>query len=328
MGNEEKTKSFEERFKAEQEATDLANKQAAEPITETTAAETTEAVEETTTETTESEATEQVSTEAAKPVEKTWEEIKAEFEQQEQERIDKEEYEEWKKDQFAQDYRKAKKQGVDVKTFVNGIADIDVSLISDETLFKNSLADKKLSESDLEDEWNEFKDQKDYIKENYLKDQRDKITKQIEDKRKSYKGNLVIENPSEVYSEAKTGLDNFLGKAVNTKVEGVLITPKMAQDLLRLTPKFFATSMKNGKVDVTDAFDTAFAKLAKTEWRDDLIAQGKTDGLLAAHAEKHSPNPTSMVTTKKTVEKTKEQKEEEEFRAKLGQKPQSFLTDK
>lgn len=326
MGTE--TKTFEERFKEEQEATEAANKQTvvAETVAETPAAET---VETTTTETTETvTTTETPAVETEKPVEKTWDEIKAEFEQQEQERIDKEEYEEWKKDQFAQDYRKAKKQGVDVKTFVNGIADIDVSLISDETLFKNSLADKKLSESDLEDEWKEFKDQKDYIKENYLKDQRDKITKQIEDKRKGYKGNLAIENPNEVYSEAKTGLDTFLGKVVNTKVDGVLITPKMAKDVLGLAPKFFATSMKNGKVDVSDAFDTAFAKLAKTEWRDDLIAQGKTDGLLAAHAEKHIPNANTMVTTKKTVEKTKEQKEEEDFKAKLGQKPQSFLSDK
>lgn len=326
MGKEEKTLSFEERFKAEKEATELANKQM--ETTETVETPAVEAETTTATETTETVTTETPVTEAEKPVEKTWDEIKAEFEQQEAERIDKEAYEEWKKDQFAQDYVKAKKQGVDVKTFVNGIADIDVSLISEETLFKNSLADKKLSESDLEDEWKEFKEQKDYIKENYLKDQRDKLTKQIEDKRKGYKANLVIENPTEVYSEAKTGLDTFLGKVVNTKVDGVLITPKMAKDLLGLAPKFFSTSIKNGKVDVGDAFDTAFAKLAKTEWRDDLIAQGKTDGLLAAHAEKHNPNPTSMVTTKKTVEKTKEEKEEEEFKAKLGQKPQSFLTDK
>jgi len=139
MGTE--TKTFEERFKEEQEATEAANKQAvvAETVAETPAAET---VETTTTETTETVTTETPAVETEKPVEKTWDEIKAEFEQQEQERIDKEEYEEWKKDQFAQDYRKAKKQGVDVKTFVNGIADIDVSLISDETLFKNSLAEK------------------------------------------------------------------------------------------------------------------------------------------------------------------------------------------
>jgi len=35
-----------------------------------------------------------------------------------------------------------------------------------------------------------------------------------------------------------------------------------------------------------------------------------------------------MVTPKKTAEKTKEQKEEDEVRARLGQKPPSFLTDK
>jgi len=180
----------------------------------------------------------------------------------------------------------------------------------------------------LEDEWKEFKEQKDYIKENYLKEQRDKLTKQIEDKRKGYKSNLAIENPTEVYSEAKAGLDNFLAKAVNTKVDGVLITPKMAKDLLTAVPKFFVTSMKNGKVDVTDAFDTAFAKLAKTEWRDDLIAQGKTDGILIAHAEKHLPNANTMVASKKASEKTKEQKEEEEVLARIKQSPQSFLTDK
>lgn len=317
MGNE--IKSFEERFKEEQEATELANKQATTETVETPAA-----AETVTTETTEQTPT----TEVEKPVEKSWEEIKAEFEQQEAERIDREEYEEWKKDQFAQDYKKAKKQGIDVKTFINGIADIDVTLISEETLFKNSLADKKLSESELEAEWAEFKEQKDFIKQPYLDTERNKITKQIEDKRKGYKGNLAIENPNEVYSEAKAGLDNFLAKTVNTKVEGVLITPKMAKDLLTAVPKFFVTSMKNGKVDVGDAFDTAFAKLTKTEWRDDLIAQGKTEGLLTAHTEKHLPNASTMVTPKKTAEKTKEQKEEDEVRARLGQKPPSFLTDK
>jgi len=326
MGTE--TKTFEERFKEEQEATDAANKQAAtETVIETELKETT-AVEQTTEiKTTETEEQAPI-TEAAKPAEKTWDEIKAEFEQQEAERIDREEYEEWKKDQFAQDYKKAKKQGVDVKTFVNSIADIDVSLISEETLFKNSLADKKLSESEVEAEWEEFKAQKDFIKQPYLDTERNKITKQIEDKRKGYKGNLAIENPTEVYSEAKAGLDNFLAKAVNTKVDGILITPKMAKDLLTTVPKFFVTSMKNGKVDVTDAFDTAFAKLSKTEWRDDLIAQGKTEGLLTAHTEKHLPNANAMVSPKKTAEKTKEQKEEDELRARLGLKQQTFLTDK
>ena len=325
MGNE---KTFEERFKEEQEATDVANKQTSvgEPVVEAAKS---EPIVEAAPETTEAaETTETAAAEAEKPVEKSWDEIKAEFEQQEAERIDREEYEEWKKDQFSQDYRKAKKQGVDVKTFVNGLADIDVSMISEEQLFKNSLQGKGLDESQLEEEWEEFKSQKDFIKEPYLNTERNKLTKQIEDKRKNYKGNLTIENPNEVYGEAKTGLDNFLGKAVNTKVDGVFITPKMAQDLLRLTPKFFATSMKDGKVDVTDAFDTAFAKLAKTEWRDDLIAQGKTDGLLAAHAEKHNPSPTSMVTSKKIKERTKEEKEEDEVRERLGQKQQTFLTNK
>ena len=325
MGNE---KTFEERFKEEQEATEVANKQTsvAEPVVEAAKS---EPIVEAAPETTDAaETTEIAAAEVEKPVEKSWDEIKAEFEQQEAERIDREEYEEWKKDQFSQDYRKAKKQGVDVKTFVNGLADIDVSMISEEQLFKNSLQGKGLDESQLEEEWEEFKSQKDFIKEPYLNTERNKLTKQIEDKRKNYKGNLTIENPNEVYGEAKTGLDNFLGKAVNTKVDGVFITPKMAQDLLRLTPKFFATSMKDGKVDVTDAFDTAFAKLAKTEWRDDLIAQGKTDGLLAAHAEKHNPSPTSMVTSKKIKERTKEEKEEDEVRERLGQKQQTFLTNK
>jgi len=190
------------------------------------------------------------------------------------------------------------------------------------------LQGKGLSESDLDDEWKEFKDQKDYIKENYLKDQRDKITKQIEDKRKGYKGNLAIENPNEVYSEAKAGLDNFLGKVVNTKVDGVLITPKMAKDVLGLAPKFFATSMKNGKVDVSDAFDTAFAKLAKSHWREDFVAQGITQGLEKAFQEKHSPNATSMVSGQKKAEVTKESKEEEAWKARYMNTQNTLLTNK
>lgn len=330
MGNE--TKTFEERFneEAEQVAANLAEGKAAIDNTET--AEQVKEVEAPKTEvaeTVENTETVEVPEVGKAPVqEKTWEEVKAEFEEQERERIEKEEYEEWKRDKFAQDYRKAKKQGVDVKAFVNSIADIDVSLISEETLFKNSLAGKNLSESDLDDEWREFKDQKDFIKEAYLEKERNKITSQIEEKRKDYKGNLVIQNPDEVYSEARIGLDNFLKSAIGSKHKGVVVTSKMALDVMKLAPKYFVTSMKNGKVDVTDAFDTAFAKLASTEWHEDLIEQGKTQGLETAFAAKHNPNAASMVSSQKTKEMTKEQKEEAAWKEKFAKANSTLLTDK
>jgi len=185
-----------------------------------------------------------------------------------------------------------------------------------------------MDESEVEEAWEEFKGQKDYIKEAYLDKERSKITAQVEEKRKALKGNSPIQDASTVYNEAKSGLDNFLDKIVNTKVEGVVITPKMALDLVKLTPKFFATSMKDGKVDVSDAFDTAFAKLAKSHWREDFVAQGVTQGLEKAFQEKHSPNATSMVSGQKKTEVTKESKEEEAWKARYMSNQNTLLTNK
>ena len=330
MGNE--TKTFEERFneEAEQVAANLAEGKAAIDNTET--AEQVKEVEAPKTEvseTVENTETVEVPEVGKAPVqEKTWAEIKAEHEAEEAEKIRIKELEELSNDTFIQEYKKAKSQGIDIKTFVNSIADVDVSMISEETLFKNSLAGKNLSESDLEDEWREFKDQKDFIKEAYLEKERNKITSQVEEKRKALKSNSVIPNVNEVYSEAKLGLDNFLDKAVNTKVNGVVVTPKMALDLAKLAPKFFASSMKDGKVDVSDALDTAFAKLAATQWREDLIEQGKTQGLETAFAAKHNPNAASMVSSQKTKEMTKEQKEEAAWKEKFAKANSTLLTDK
>ena len=325
MGNEKKT--FEERFNEEavQVEANLAEGKAAidnaEPVEQVREVETPKVVE-----TAEAVETPVVETPIAQ--EKTWAEIKAEHDREEAERVELEEIKRLKEDTFIQEYRKAKAQGIDIKAFVNSMADVDVSMISEETLFKNSLSGKNLSETEIEDEWYEFKNQKDFIKDAYLEKERNKITSQVEEKRKAIKGNSVIPNVNEVYGEAKSGLDNFLDKAVNTKVNGVVVTPKMALDLAKLAPKFFASSMKDGKVDVSDALETAFAKLAATQWREDLIEQGKTQGLEIAFAAKHNPNATSMVSSQKAKEMTKEQREEEAWKSRFARASSSLLTDK
>lgn len=325
MGNEKKT--FEERFNEEavQVEANLAEGKAAidnaEPVEQVRKVETPKAVET-------AEAVETPVAETPIAQEKTWAEIKEEHDREEAERVELEEIKRLKEDTFIQEYRKAKAQGIDIKAFVNSMADVDVSMISEETLFKNSLSGKNLSETEIEDEWYEFKNQKDFIKDAYLEKERNKITSQVEEKRKAIKGNSVIPNVNEVYGEAKSGLDNFLDKAVNTKVNGVVVTPKMALDLAKLAPKFFASSMKDGKVDVSDALETAFAKLAATQWREDLIEQGKTQGLEIAFAAKHNPNATSMVSSQKTKEMTKEQREEEAWKSRFARASSSLLTDK
>ena len=325
MGNEKKT--FEERFNEEavQVEANLAEGKAAidnvEPVEQVREVETPKEVE-----TAEAVETPVVETPIAQ--EKTWAEIKEEHDREEAERVELEEIKRLKEDTFIQEYRKAKAQGIDIKAFVNSMADVDVSMISEETLFKNSLSGKNLSETEIEDEWYEFKNQKDFIKDAYLEKERNKITSQVEEKRKAIKGNSVIPNVNEVYGEAKSGLDNFLDKAVNTKVNGVVVTPKMALDLAKLAPKFFASSMKDGKVDVSDALETAFAKLAATQWREDLIEQGKTQGLEIAFAAKHNPNATSMVSSQKAKEMTKEQREEEAWKSRFARASSSLLTDK
>lgn len=325
MGNEKKT--FEERFNEEavQVEANLAEGKAAidnaEPVGQVKEVESPRVVET-------AEAVETPVEETPVAQEKTWAEIKEEHDREEADRLELEEIKRLKEDTFIQEYRKAKAQGIDIKAFVNSMADVDVSMISEETLFKNSLSGKNLSESEIEDEWYEFKNQKDFIKDAYLEKERNKITSQVEEKRKAIKGNSVIPNVNEVYGEAKSGLDNFLDKAVNTKVNGIVVTPKMALDLAKLAPKFFASSMKDGKVDVSDALETAFAKLAATQWRDNLIEQGKTQGLEIAFAAKHNPNATSMVSSQKAKEMTKEQKEEEAWKSRFARASSSLLTDK
>jgi hypothetical protein len=325
MGNEKKT--FEERFNEEavQVEANLAEGKAAidnaETVGQVKEVESPRVVET-------AEGVETPVEETPVAQEKTWAEIKEEHDREEADRLELEEIKRLKEDTFIQEYRKAKAQGIDIKAFVNSMADVDVSMISEETLFKNSLSGKNLSETEIEDEWYEFKNQKDFIKDAYLEKERNKITSQVEEKRKAIKGNSVIPNVNEVYGEAKSGLDNFLDKAVNTKVNGIVVTPKMALDLAKLAPKFFASSMKDGKVDVSDALETAFAKLAATQWRENLIEQGKTQGLEIAFAAKHNPNATSMVSSQKAKEMTKEQKEEEAWKSRFARASSSLLTDK
>jgi len=322
------TKSFEERFQEEAAATEAAIA-AGKPAIDNTETVETQAIE-TPVETAEETPVETPITEATetKPIvaEKSWKELQAEYEAEEAERIELERLKKLKEDPFIQEYIKAQAQGIDPKTFVNSIADVDVSMISEETLFKNSLAGKGLNETELDDEWREFKDQKDFIKEAYLEKERNKLTAQVEEKRKAIKGNSALPNADVIYSEAKSGLDNFLDKVVNTKVNGVVVTPKMALDVAKLAPKFFVSSMKDGKVDVSDAFDTAFAKLAGTQWREDLVKQGETKGLETAFAEKHNPNATSMVSSQKAKELTKEQREEQAWKESYGLTKNTLLS--
>ena len=325
MGNE---KTFEERYQEELKAVNQEIEAAKTPEAKTAEDKTPEVAEKEV-------ETEQVETpakneeeEPKKEPEKTWRELEAEREVKEAERLEFEEFQEWKKDALYQDLRTARKQGIDPKKFFNFLADVDVSLMSDEVLFKNSLKDKNLSESELDEAWEDFKVQKDYIKQSYIDKEKSKIIAQVEEKRKSYKSEAVIPDVNKVYSEAKVELQRFFDHIVGKKHRGVIVTHKMIDDVSKNISKYFASSMKDGKVDVSDAFDTTFAKLAGTEWHEDLIEQGKTKGLEEAHKDRHLPNATSMVSSKKTSEKTQEQKEEEEWRAKYAPEKQSFLTPK
>jgi len=259
---------------------------------------------------------ENVNTEAQK---KSWRELQDEFEIKEIERLELEELKQLKDDAFVKEYRAIKKAGGDIKAFVNAIADIDDSMISDEVVFKKSLASQELSEYDLDEAWHEFKDQKDYIKNSYLETERIKIKQGIEEKRKNFGLTKSADVPSkEIFTEARQKLERLIDGIANTEVDGVFITPEMALELAKTAPKFFVSSMNGLSVDVSDALETAFAKMAITTRKQDLIEQGKTKGLETAFAEKHNPNATQMVSSKATKMLTKEQQEDDAFMKRYG----------
>lgn len=229
---------------------------------------------------------------------KTFKEILAEQKEQERKDAERKEAEALLEDPVIKLVREARKANpnLSIKEIINSVADLDVDKISDKDLFKNSLAGKNLSEAEIEEHYSEFLEQKDYIKEQYLNTQREKIRTLHTQKQKE----LGLTNDGKpdmkaVYDQSIVRLEATLEKIVGTELDGVTITSERAGQLYKESQKYFGTFMKDGEVDINEAFDTAFAKLYRTVWKKEIQEKAKSEGKVEAFNELHNPNSKTMV---------------------------------
>lgn len=262
---------------------------------------------------------------------KTFKEVLAE--QQEAERLEAErkEIEALKNDPIIKAAREIRKKnpGMTMREVINYVSDLDVDKIDDKTLFMNSLKGQKMTKDEMEEEYKEFLEQKPYVKDAYLKSEREKLrTVQLERQKEL---GLTSDGKPEVkdlYNNSIVRLEATLEKIVGSEIDGVTITAERAGQLYKESQKFFSSSLtENGEIDVNEAFETAFAKLYRTIWKKEVQEKAKSEGKVEAFNELHNPNATTMVSSKKEPKQVKYDKEVDEFLEQLNStQRQSFLS--
>lgn len=216
-----------------------------------------------------------------------------------------------------------------MREVINYVSDLDVDKIDDKTLFMNSLKGQKMTEDEMEEEYKEFLEQKPYVKDAYLKSEREKLrTVQLERQKEL---GLTSDGKPEVkdlYNNSIVRLEATLEKIVRSEIDGVTITAERAGQLYKESQKFFSSSLtENGEIDVNEAFETAFAKLYRTIWKKEVQEKAKSEGKVEAFNELHNPNATTMVSSKKEPKQVKYDKEVDEFLEQLNStQRQSFLS--
>ena len=270
---------------------------------------------------------EETKVEQEQVTQKTWKEILAEQEEQDKEQKKIEKAKRLAENPIMKIALEADERGEDWLTIVNSIAGIDVETISDEQLFKNSLHGQSLSQDELDEAWSEFKEQKDYLKKPLLELEKNKIKQQIEDKRNQFKiGKKQDINYNEVKTKADNSLEALLDK-LPLEVEGVKLTTERKAELFKEARRFYATYLDetSNTIDVSEAFDTAFAKLSKGAWKKDLVEKAKSEGRKEAFDKVHNPNANTMVSSKKPNAESREDRELREYMERINQPPKSLI---
>jgi len=265
-----------------------------------------------------------------KPV-KTFKEVLAEQQEAEKAEAERKEIEALKDDPIIKAAREIRKKnpGMTMREVINYVSDLDVDKIDDKTLFLNSLSGQKMTAKEMEDEYKEFLEQKSYVKESYLKSEREKLRAVQLDRQKEL--GLTSDgkpNVQELYNTSIVRLEATLEKIVGSEIDGVTITAERAGQLYKESQKFFSSSLTaTGEIDVNEAFDTAFAKLYRTVWKKEVQEKAKSEGKVEAFNELHNPNASTMVSGKKEGKSVKYDKEVDQLIENLqANQRQSFLT--
>lgn len=266
----------------------------------------------------------------AKPA-KTFKEVLAEQHEAERLEAERKEIEALKDDPIIKAAREIRKKnpGMSMREVINYVSDLDVDKIDDKTIFLNSLKGQKLTEEEMEEEYKEFLDQKPYVKDAYLKSEREKLrTVQLERQKELGLTSDGKPDVKEIYNSSIVRLEATLEKIVGSEIDGVTITAERAGQLYRESQKFFSSSLtESGEIDVNEAFDTAFAKLYRTVWKKEVQEKAKSEGKVEAFNELHNPSATTMVSGKKEPKQVKYDKEVDQFLEELqSNQRQSFLS--
>ncbi len=263
---------------------------------------------------------------------KSFKEILAEQAEEEQKEAERREIAELAEDPIIKAARNIRKKNpnMSLKDVINYVAEFDVDKIDDKTLFTNSLSGQKLSPDQLEEEYKEFLDQKPYVKEAYLTSQREKL-RAVQMERQKELGITSNGKPdvNELYSKSMVRLESTLEKSVGSEIDGIFITPEKAGQLYKESQKYFSSSLtKEGDIDVNEAFETAFAKLYRTEWRKEVQEKAKSEGKVEAFNELHNPNSNTMVQGKKAGKSVVYDKEVDKYLEELeSNQGQTYLTN-
>jgi len=261
---------------------------------------------------------------------KSFKEILAEQEAEEQAKIEEAEIRKLKDDPDFKAIKAARKNHPDktLQEIVNMLADVNPKDIDDKSVFINSRKSENLTPEELEEEWEEFKGQKPFIQERYLESERSKLNALRESKQKEYGLDVKPVNYVEQFTKAKVSLEATLEKVVGKEIDGVTITSERAGQLYKESQKFFGSfSNSNGEVDVNEAFETAFAKLYRTIWKKEGEDKARSEGKVEAFNELHNPNAEKMVSGTKTTKAVKYDKDVDQLIDGLkNQQSNSFLT--
>jgi hypothetical protein len=201
------------------------------------------------------------------------------------------EIEELEKDEFVKLVLDAKKNGHDIKKVISEVVNINPEEISEEELFYMTL-DSDMSETDKQDEYENFLRLNSNFREKVLEVQREKIKNAQSEKLTALMAKGQNFDVKTAFNDATVGLDAALEKLQGKDYKGIELTPQRLLELRKEAMRFFGafTNVDGKSIDYNEALETAFARKALSTWSEDIKKAGKNEGKIEAFKEIHNPN--------------------------------------
>lgn len=268
----------------------------------------------------EEEVKEEIETPAVE-VKKNWKELLQEEDELRRQKEEEEEIKELVKDDLIKTLYNIKKSGQDVKEFVKTLHSTDPSSFTEKQLFEASIVGEKnengepLSESEIEEKWEQFQLMPKSIQQKLIDTQRSEYQKRYEDVSKSFKKsdeNPYIEPAKKATEELMTSIGNLVGK----KLFGVDITDNIAKDLYREASEQLKTTVKGTAYDAKVALEKAISIKMLPSLVKEAQKAATTDAKFELFKQFNTPSSSGKpVQTTEIVQKSKEELQREALEA-------------